>query len=88
MDWRKAFIVELQEAVNEVCARELSTNNTSEKLKNWSLDNLYKQIILNAARLRAKKEMDFELFCEDTHISYCDSVYDLIADALYIEHAA
>ena len=55
------------------------------KYQELSNDEIYNRIILIAAKLRTQKEVDLELCHQDSHYSYCDTVYDLIEDALYIE---
>ena len=55
------------------------------KYQELSDDEIYNRIILIAAKLRTQKEVDLELCHQDSHYSYCNTVYDLIEDALYIE---
>ena len=55
------------------------------KYQELSSDEIYNRIILIAAKLRTQKEVDLELCHKDSHYSYCNTVYDLIEDALYVE---
>ena len=50
-----------------------------------SNDEICNRILLITAKLKTRKELDLELGYQDSHYSYCDSIYDLIEDALYIE---
>lgn len=76
---------ELAEITNELWAREASNNCPNVDLRGISWDELCKKAILLAAKLKTQKEVDLELCYKDSHYSYCNTVYDLIEDVLYVE---
>ena len=76
---------DLAKIANELWAREASNNCPNTDLRGISWDGLCNRAIRLAAQLKTQKEVDLELCYQDSHYSYCDTVYDLIEDALYIE---
>jgi len=76
---------ELAEIANELWAREAANNCPNVDLRSISWDELCKRAILLAAKLKTQKEVDLELCHKDSHYSYCNTVYNLIEDALYVE---
>ena len=82
----KTLISELFNLSHELEIRKSNNFKYSwTKYQELSNDEIYNRIILIAAKLRTQKEVDLELCHQDSHYSYCDTVYDLIEDALYIE---
>ena len=82
----KEIAFELAEIANELYAREASNNCPNSDLRGISWNELCNKAILLAAKLKTPKKVDMELcYKEGSHYSYCDSVYDLIDDALYVE---
>ena len=78
-------IWDLAEIANELWAREASNNCPNSDLRNMSWDDLCNRAILLAAKIKKPKVVDMELCVNDSHYSYCNTVYDLIDDALYVE---
>ena len=76
---------DLAEIANELWAREASNNCPNTDLRGISWNELCNKAILLAAKLKTPKAVDMELCFKDSHYSYCDTVYDLIDDALYVE---
>ena len=82
----KTLISELFNLSHELEVRKSNNFKYSwTKYQELSNDELYNRIILIAAKLRTQKEVDLELCHKDSHYSYCNTVYDLIEDALYVE---
>lgn len=76
---------DLAEIANELWAREASNNCPNVDLRGMSWDELCNRAIILAAKLKTQKEVDLELCHKDSHYSYCNTVADLIEDALYVE---
>ena len=76
---------DLAEIANELWAREASNNCPNTDLRGISWNELCNKAILLAAKLKKPKVVDMELCFKDSHYSYCDTVYSLISDALYVE---
>lgn len=83
-DYEK-IVFDLAEIANELWAREASNNCPNVDLRGVSWDELCNRAILLAAQLKKAKTVDMELSYNDSHYSYCNTVYDLISDALYVE---
>ena len=82
----KTLISELFNLSHELEIRKSNNFKYSwTKYQELSNDEIYNRIILIAAKLRTQKEVDLELCHKDSHYSYCNTVYDLIEDALYVE---
>lgn len=82
----KTLIGELFNLSHELEIRKSNSFKYSwTKYQELSDDEIYNRIILIAAKLRTQKEVDLELCHKDSHYSYCNTVADLIEDALYVE---
>ena len=81
----KPMTDELALIAYELYNREFSNNGPRTNLQAVSWDELCNKAILLAAKLKTQKEVDLELCHKDSHYSYCNTVYDLIEDALYVE---
>ena len=83
---KKTLVHELFELTHEL---EIRLSNDFQyswtKYQDLSEDEIYNRIILISAKLRTQKEVDLELCHKDSHYSYCNTVYDLIEDAIYVE---
>lgn len=82
---REKIAFDLAEIANELWAREVSNNSPNANLRGMGWDELCNKAILLAAQLKKSKTVDMELSYKDSHYSYCNTVYDLISDALYVE---
>ena len=82
---REEIALNLAEIANELWAREASNNCPNVDLRGVSWNELCNRAILLAAQLKKAKTVDMELSYNDSHYSYCSTVYDLISDALYVE---
>lgn len=83
---KKTLIGELFNLSHELEIRKSNNFKYSwTKYQELSDDEIYNRGILIAAKLRTQKEVDLELCHKDSHYSYCNTVADLIEDALYVE---
>ncbi len=83
-EYREALVNQLHRYATELFRRTFTEEHVHD-LADMDTDEICKILILTAAKLKTPIEVDFELCHQDSHYSYCNTLYDLIDDALYVE---
>ena len=79
------LVNEAFDLVDEMCARELTSNCAYSKFAGMSWEDLCNKAILTIAAMKRSIPIDIEIRHEDEHYGYYDNIHSAIADLIYIE---